>query len=863
MRRPLLKIGAILAIVVFAAGVVSYLLLLTSLPGEWILNSASAGLGLDVTAESLSVGWTGRTTIRKVNIAMPLSQQEILTVDEIELSHRAIPWLLVTRSINLGTVRIDGLHIWAHRDSHGRWNLQDALSRISAGRRSDDGLRHPISLPKIEVRKATIGITDANGATETIGPLEFESQPQNGSTWTFALRVTSLTQVTGRLAQGHDWTHEADFSINIQETLLQALKGAGISPVEAVGRWEGALTGNELVGRLELDRFRIGEVSLEGTVGVMAGPDGVALRPNVLTFSEPNVFGAPVELGAGVLTVDVGAICLERLGLRAGDVTAWVDGQWDKATHNGTITGSWMFAGGTDNVPSQGICQIAWRSPPVGYKKADIDLTAKVKVADGTGSIAARLQGEGQSWQDSNWNLTVPEAVWKTDGTRCDISGLDAEIICDWPNIQLTSLSLPKARQVQANARFDGITSRWSAQVAVKGLLLELWEGKPIDIYFDGTGDRNNIVISKFGASQERRMVAAKGELALADLTLQNTHVSAQWPVSARNPAREATAREAGTWHCEADLTGRIHPTDLHVKSNLTGTNVPFGRQVIRKVDIPIGAKANAERVTIVSDSFTLLGGDWRISAQHAWSNTQTQLSLMLDSLSLKSAAAVAGFPLACQGQAKAELQLAAPGFRLEKAVAFGNWNAEAVEVASLRAQTARGRIRIADGLVRFDEIRLEQERGQAEGQMQFRLDRPQLLSVGFRAKAWPVELQDPGLEFRLDGTAEAKLDVLAKTMSGTGQVSGHVLWKDKELGRMSLAALVAGKDTDSRGVKRRDLGGYRRGYSADSAKPMDEQYRPIQVALHRTQRTGTMVALSIAHPRPTVRLTHSFLGSR
>jgi len=125
-----------------------------------------------------------------------------------------------------------------------------------------------------------------------------------------------------------------------------------------------------------------------------------------------------------------------------------------------------------------------------------------------------------------------------------------------------------------------------------------------------------------------------------------------------------------------------------------------------------------------------------------------------------------------------------------------------------LRAEVARGKVRIADGLVRFDEIRLEQGQGQAEGHMQFRLDRPQLLSLGFKTTTWPIQLEDRGLEFRLDGAADAQLDVLAKTVNGAGQLSGNIVWKDKELGRMTLATSVRERTLAVQEFRAEALGG-------------------------------------------------------
>jgi hypothetical protein len=373
---------------------------------------------------------------------------------------------------------------------------------------------------------------------------------------------------------------------------------------------------------------------------------------------------------------------------------------------------------------------------------------------------------------------------------------------------------------MRAEARFNGATRQWSTQIDALGLHFEPRTGQPFDIHFKGEGDRNKVAISEFNVTQGDRKIIAKGELSLADRSLRAVHVSAQWPVGGQSPATKAAPGTPGRWDGQVDILGRVQPMDLKIKGMLTGTNVPLGKQMVRQVDIAVQAEANTDRVTIATEPFVLLDGQWQINGQHEWSNTLTQLNVMLDGLSLESAATMAGSPLVCQGRAKAKLQLTTPGIHLRDAVASGSWNAEAVRIPPFSAESAHGKIRIADGLVRFDEIHFEQGQGQAVGHMQFRLDRPQYLSLAFKTTAWPIQFDGQALEFRLDGTADAQLDVLNKTMNGEGRLSGDVMWEKRELGPMTLATSVQERTLTVREFRAEALGGV---MEATAEIPLDQ----------------------------------------
>jgi len=805
MRRPVLKTTLALAILLVMAALVSYVLLLTALPGRWILDAADDASGLHVTAESFSVGWFGRTRIRNVKVTLPLSNEDVLSAQEIEVSHRSIPGLLLTRALDLGRVQIDGATIHMRRDNSGRWNLQDAWTRIDAGRTPNDRSGR-VALPLVELRNATVHIADANGAAETIGPVTFTGQPEKGGRWTFSLQTQPQIEAQGQLAPGRDWAHAVGFDLDALGPVLRAVHGPNVEPLQVAGRWEGRVTNGALLGRLDLDRLQAGRLVLQGAVDVTAGAEGVMLRSAGLTMSEPNIAGAPVRLTSGLVRASASELRAERLRIQAGDITASLDGLWDNTAHLGTLAGAWTLAQGTNGSEHEGTYAVVLRSPPLGRKEADVDLTARLEASGRIGHVTAQLQGDGATWQTSNWELSVPKFTWDDDPKAVDLSGARAEIAVDWPQTRLTSLHLPNAQQVRAQMQIDAATVQWSAQVDANALSVTPWLDEPIDIHLDARGDEEKVTISKFGVLQGRRTLAAEGELSLSDRSVRTVHIVADW--SDDDKSAPETTKPPARWRYEANVSGPFRPAALKVKGALSGANVPLGKQMVDQVDVTVQADVDDERVTVTTEPFTLLGGQWQIRGRHDWSARLTQLSLAVDELSLKAAADMAGSPLQCEGRVKADLQLAAFGSGLDDAIAFGGWSAEAVRIPPFRAERASGKVHIADGLVRFDEIQLEQAAGQAQGRMQFRLDRPQLLTLGFKTQDWPVRWEDRALELYLDGTADAQVDVLAKTLNGEGQLAGHLLWQEKELGRTTLSGSIRKRTLTIREWHAETLGG-------------------------------------------------------
>jgi hypothetical protein len=329
-----------------------------------------------------------------------------------------------------------------------------------------------------------------------------------------------------------------------------------------------------------------------------------------------------------------------------------------------------------------------------------------------------------------------------------------------------------------------------------------------VDLTLAAAGDDREARISELRLAAGARVVSGQGELSFSQRGLQNFRLSADWPAGAAEPGQTQTRQPIGHWHLESDVTGRIYPVALEVEGALTGQNIALGKTRVDRVEIPLRAKATAQEVRVAAEPFSLLGGQWQFRGRYDLSSKLTEFNLAADALSLAAAAEMAGLPLASRGQAHAEIRLEMPGLDLHRAVASGSWSAQDISIPPLRASEGRGSLRISGGLVRFEDIRLRQESGQALASLEFRLDDPQNLFLEIQTEAWPVRFEARGLAALVDGQAKLRANVVTRSAWGEAQAESHILWDGHDLARVRLVTLVAGQTLDVRELHAQMLGG-------------------------------------------------------
>ena len=790
MKRWTIRIGVCLLLLLVMAGVAIHVVLQTDLPRRWILRAAREQTGLDLQAESVSIRWSGRTTLRNVAVRMPLSDRDVLSAKTLGLSHTSVPVLLLTRSFRLESIRVENPQVYIWRDGQGRWNLQDVADRLAATTGSSGSQSGDIALPNVDLRQGLVHLADPNGQNQTIGPVEFQGIVEKGSVWRFALKTPQGVGLHGELAKGGNWTHTIEFSVEPNDALVQAVLPSAGGPFRVAGRWEGRVEGDRLRGTLRLDTLKAGAAALAGTVNVVTQSDGLTLDAQDLVLNEPNLAGEKLHIAGGRVRISRDRLVAEQVLARTETAAGQLTGRWDFAAEMGECSATWAGRLPGQDAEHSGTCQIAVKSPTSGRKEAELATTLEAQTPFGTWHVAVQTKGTGGDWRKSLWQTSARQFTWTRERRQVDLSGAAADVLVDWPNVRLANLSLPNAEQVDAGAEFHVGTRRWAVRFDAKGLQARGPDKSSTDIYLSGEGDHLKAVVSDLRLTEGQTVVAAKGELSMVSREVRNAHISAKWPdrSAVPSPAQPSQMQNRGQWGCEIDITGKVQPVELYMGGTVAGQNVRLGKRRVAHLEIPVQAKVSAENVQVTTAPFDLLGGRWQLSGQHELSEPMTQLRLTINDLSLQTAAEMAGSPIECQGQAGAQLQLTVPDFRMERAVAYGRWEVADLNLPPFEAKEGQGQIRISDGLVKFDEIELTQGQGRAQGAMQFRLDQPQRLSIKFNTTGWPVRWNTQPVVVVADSEANLELDVVKKSLDGKGRLSSRLLWQDKELGRMSTS---------------------------------------------------------------------------
>lgn len=808
MLRWTIRIVLAFVVLVAAVAVIAHFVLQSVWLHELILARVSDETGLVVTAESLHVGWGGNTTIKEVTARMPLEDEVILTADRISLTHEVLPLLILKRSLSVQSVEVDSPKANLCRYEGGRWNIQDAWTRLRTNFDGTDEKGGKANLPRLVIRNALTRITEPNGTSHTVGPLHFEARQEGQMVWQFELELPQAVDVEGRVAQGSDWTHEIGFAVGRIEPLVREVLGRDLSPIQIAGHWEGRVLKDQLSGVLRLDKLSVGQLVLHGGALIEASPEQITLTPRSLVLSEPNLAGEEIQLIAGAVQITQKRLNIERLAAKTSRLMGQLSGHWDLDTRVGEVAGSWVTTYKGPAPSYHGTCEASVKSPRYGRKEAQVSVTAQADTAFGDWSFDAAAQGVGTDWPKSKWQVSFPTFLWSRNEREVDLTGAAAEVDVQWPEVRLTSLHMPNADQASAGAEYNVDTRRWSAHLKLDGLRLEALGPENLNLLLAAEGDAREAHVSEFHMAQGGKVVRAKGVLSLHERKLQDVRVVADWLTGTTGSEEAQAERPIGRWHLEADVTGRVQPLAVEVVGELTGQDIALGKQTVRRVEIPVQAKADAGQIRATTQPFTLLGGQWRLNGQHKRFAEVTQVSVVADNLSLETAAGMAGLPLTSRGGARAELQLAVPNFDIHKAIARGSWSAEDINIPPFEAQRARGKLQIAGGLVKFEEIVLEQDDGQAEASLEFRLDDPHVLSVEIKTDRWPVRLEDRPASLLADGQASLRLNVVKRTANGKANVSGAIVWAGQELARIRVSTLVEGQTLDVRELHAETLGG-------------------------------------------------------
>ena len=184
--RFLVAIVTLLIVVIVTAQIV----FTTAIPKQIVIAQVQKILGLRVTAASLSTGWLGHTTLRDVQVSLPLSEKAFCTLPELRVSHTNLPLLALTQSITIYSIELDRPAIIVTQDRFGRWNLQDVaelmlkLGGQGQAQQTPDK-SSPFVLPNVVLRDGDVEITDNQNRHAALTPLQLVGKAQSSLVWQY------------------------------------------------------------------------------------------------------------------------------------------------------------------------------------------------------------------------------------------------------------------------------------------------------------------------------------------------------------------------------------------------------------------------------------------------------------------------------------------------------------------------------------------------------------------------------------------------------------------------------------------------------------------------------------------------------
>ncbi len=801
MLKWILRTLVVLAVLLIAFAVIVQCILWSNLPSRIVLRQLQAETGLRITAGSLKTGWLGRTSLRDVTISLPLDSQPLAEIPSLEVRHTALPMILLLGDVQVQHAQMRDARFRIAQDETGVWNVWSAIETVRetarAAGRETAGM---IALPEIDVRDAHVTLVNRRNESLALPPLAFEGRPDGAYVWNFAGTVPQVLQIDGRVATGGAWQHAVNFQLNASEELLRAFVDENVSsPLHAQGIWQGKLADEWLTGQLTLSDATFANVQSNGAVALEINGQGAIASAMNLHVQLPAQWNMPVEqiwLTGGQLALSHAMIELSQLQLGTQDIAMALDGCWDRRRNFGELAAQWEGRGQTDTITHYGALQATAQMPSAGLRSLNLISVSKGSAPIGSWDMQIEASAQGVNWTAMEGTLTLPRLIVKTDEDEIDLGGAVSRFQATWPEIRLTQLDVPNAR-AQASGRINVQTQQWSLNASASQWDVLGLPAAPIDLRLAASGDHTRAVISKFEIANHAWQLLAEGTYTLhAPQPLDSRAV-----ITAALPAikldgsfvPDKDASSPASLRTEITVQGDVQPLTLFAQGDTVITNLKVGDGRIEQLTIPVNAALtpDATRWQVqINDLFSgqaSVQGEYRPSTQTIIAHVDAVNVLVQQALDL------VGAPIDAEGALAAQFTANIPNFDLTKAHLDGNWQLADARIRDERFTTAGGRISSSDGILRLEQMRLENDDASLAGNMQLHTA-TRRLTVDVTAESWPLASSEYNLRLIADGHADLDIDLVEKTAQGNVNVQGLASINGTELGPMQAVASVQGR---------------------------------------------------------------------
>jgi hypothetical protein len=705
-------IGVIALVLLLLAAV--QVVLWTSMPRQWVLSAIQQKLQLKVSAQSFSTGWGGRTSLSDVTLGLPLADESFLQTPSLSVEHTPLLALLVGRPLEITSVTIDRPNVLVRQMPDGRWNLQEVaelLSRASGGktarvrRRSRARVRRR-SCPKVTIREGTIRVLDLAGRQSTLQPINVAAAPDGPLVWRLELTESDRLKVTGQIAPGGDWAHQADIELRnlgpLVKPLLDHPSAATVAALEQFklsGHWTGRAARTP-GGRLDLEQMFVAGATASGPVNLSFADGIVTILPGGLVITPPPKPDAretipPARAASGAIYVDGHSATVKDLSLgfaggevRLGGSYAWdrgrgrIEAWWNKLaypaglTHGGTLTAS---------------LSQPWPDQPVIH----VDLVTRGHRGEAdTWNAQLDLSGKGLAWDQIDWTLKAPKLTYEQPSQAYNLDGINAKLATRGRVVTLDGIDVPpgnlygkwKRGKLEGQGRYDLATQQWFAYVTGTGWPVSPTASTPADFLVDVYGDAAWARLKHFFMEGAGVQVTATGDIAYraagmpADLHVYTKAPPVNYVWRERDADPRDDVKLAGRLYSEVHVTGgAARPMRLDITGKLFAHDFTTNGHPVGDVVLRISGRANDDALTLATDRLKLFGGEWDFDGRYQWQDRLTKIHVELAQMSLEQLDKLLKPPPGMRGTLEGRWAIEVPEFDLNRMKVDGDYKAQRV----------------------------------------------------------------------------------------------------------------------------------------------------------------------------------------
>jgi hypothetical protein len=798
MKRWLIRltIGAAVLLVLIAIAV--QIVLSTDLPKNIVLDALREKTGLRVEASSLRTSWSGRTTLKDLEIGLPLEPDPFVRVPSVTVEHNSLIWLALSRSLGLSELRIVDPVVDLRTDPAERWNLIEAAEIVAGARKPRDPEDTSVpDLPRLTIRSAEVNVALPDGRTLQYTPFEIDGTPDGPLAWNFTLSLKDRIAVDGRLAPGAGWAHRVEFDVEEVRSLIEPFVAELPQPLDASGVWTGDIRSGSLAGSLAIDTLHAGDISARGRIDARLEGLDLTVKPSDLVITRGTGPGAmTVRLQQGTAVLNTAELKLQTLTGRVDTLADFhAAGAWSLESSSGALDLDWQSIEAATLTTSGNLSAQAQRTP-LGETRILATVNTTGAYEDANWQLATTLEAAGDSWQSMNAAILVPSATVTRADTSATFDAARASVRLRWPSVTVDELTIPGRTDTSAQiaGEFNAESFEWSVRANA-----EKWRprvtvpdlpDRPLSFDLDARGDLAHARINTFTTTYDGANARLSGRLGFegeidTELVFDAVHPEGLRIAGVQTQRIEATG----------SATGTLQPLDLTVNATSSLEAVSYNDEPVGPLELTLRAHADETAIELTIDPTALLDGEVGATASYTRGELDIDAGLSASGVSLARIGNLLRIPQPLSGIAVARLEATIPLETPTDAVASGEWVVQQVDTDEFGSLSGEGTVRVGDGRLALPEATLRTGEGLLHASASMNLDEPDRIATTFRLIDWPLELPEQQLAARASAEGEVELFLSPLGASGGVDLEVDLRYKGQDAGTLTAASQLSRDD--------------------------------------------------------------------